>query len=125
MQADRSLFRSKSLGVRAAEADFARLSALAEARGKPLGEWCREQLLMIADSANGSPQDQILLAEILALRTIIGNLLYQFTSGERPITSEFMKGIIDRADSGKHQRAAELLARTRRNGTTDENRRIS
>ena len=125
MKAERSLFRSKSIGVRVAEADYVRLSLLAVARGKPLGEWCREQLLSIADIANGGPQDQILLAEVLALRTIVSNLLYQFTGGEGPITREFMKGIIERADSGKQQRAAELLVRPRPNGAPDHDRRSS
>jgi len=36
---DRSHYRTRSIGVRVAEADFARLQALADAEGRPLGEW--------------------------------------------------------------------------------------
>ncbi len=117
---DRSQFRSKSIGVRVTEADFARLFSLARAQGKPLGEWCRDQLLSVTDYPHAGCRDWVLLAEILALRTIIINLLYQFTSGEGGITNEFMKGVLDRADSSKHRRATELLNRTGRNGTTVE-----
>lgn len=118
----RSHFRTKSICVRVNETDFARLAALAQAQAKPLGEWCRDQLLAIADSGDSIPRDQILLAELLALRTIVSNVVYQVASGEGFITREVMKDVLDHADAGKHQRAAELLRGTRSEGTTDERR---
>ena len=50
----------------------------------------------------------LLLAEVLALRTIVLNLQFAVASGE-PMTSDAMKRLIDRADDEKHRRAFERL----------------
>ncbi|MGD0302336.1 MAG: hypothetical protein ABSE86_35115 [Bryobacteraceae bacterium] len=105
---DRSQFRTKSIGVRVSESDFARLQTLAEASGKPLGEWCREVLLKVADHPTGTPVEQALLAELIGLRTIVGNLVYAFTSDGR-VTREQMASIVERADSTKIKRAIDFL----------------
>ena len=105
---DRSQFRTKSIGVRVCEADFNRLQEIADASGKPLGEWCRDVLLEIARHPIGSPIEQALLAELIGLRTIIGNLVFTFTS-EGKVTPEQMAGFVERADSTKLKRALELL----------------
>ena len=107
---DRSQFRTKGIGVRVSEADFARLQTLAEATGKSLGEWCREALLKVADHPTGSPLEQALLVEVIGLRTIVGNLVYAFTSDGK-VTREQMAGIVERADSTKIKRAIDFLAR--------------
>ena len=78
---DRSRFRTKSIGVRVTETDFARLKTLADAQGKPMGEWCREVLLAIAEGPEPRPGEQTLLAEVLALRTILLNLFYDLSGG--------------------------------------------
>ena len=115
---DRSQFRTKSIGVRVSEADFARLETLAEATGKPLGEWCREVLLKVADHPTGTPVEQALLAEVIGLRTIVGNLVYAFTSDGK-VTREQMAGIVERADSTKIKRAVEFPdSSSKRQGTT-------
>jgi hypothetical protein len=105
---DRSQFRTKSIGVRVCEADFNRLQEIADASGKPLGEWCRDVLLEIARHPFGSPIEQALLAELIGLRTIVGNLVFTFTS-EGKVTPEQMAGFVERADSTKLKRALELL----------------
>jgi len=114
---DRSLFLSKTIGVRVTEADYARLQALADAQGKPVGEWCRTVLLDLAQSLGDKPKpiEQALLAEVIALRTIVANLTYAFTS-EGKVTREHMLAVIDRADKSKLKRAAEMLAQVYRNG---------
>ena len=114
---DRSLFLSKTIGVRVTEADYARLQALADAQGKPVGEWCRTVLLDLAQSLGDKPKpiEQALLAEVIALRTIVANLTYAFTS-EGKVTREHMLAVIDRADKNKLKRAAEILAQVYRNG---------
>ena len=114
---DRSLFLSKTIGVRVTEDDYASLQALAEAQGKPVGEWCRDVLLELARNPGGKPKpiDQALLAEVIALRTIVANLTYAFTSDGK-VTREQMLAVIDRADKTKLKRAAELLAQVCRNG---------
>ena len=82
--------------------------ALADANGKPLGEWCREVLLKVADHPTGTPVEQALLAEVIGLRTIVGNLVYAFTSDGK-VTREQMASIVERADSTKIKRATEFL----------------
>ena len=106
---DRSRFRTKSIGVRVTETDFARLKTLADAQGKPMGEWCREVLLERADGRKPSVIEETLLAETLALRTILLNLHFTVAKGEA-ITAEGMQAIIERADAGKAKKAAERLA---------------
>jgi hypothetical protein len=114
---DRSLFLSKTIGVRVTEADYARLQALADTEGKPVGEWCRAALLDLAQNSGDKPKriEQALLAEVIALRTIVANLTYAFTSDGK-VTREQMLAVIDRADKTKLKRAADLLAQVSRNG---------
>ena len=114
---DPSLFRSKTIGVRVTEDDYARLQVLADAQGKTVGEWCRDVLSEIAQHPGGKPKpiDHALLAEMMALRTIVANLTYAFTSDGK-VTRERMLAVIDRADKTKLKRAAELLAQVCRNG---------
>lgn len=117
---DRSQFRSKSVGLRVTEADHARLQSLADAHGQPLGEWCRDTLLAVANHPLGTPIEQALLSEVIALRTVVANLIYAFTN-EGKVTREQMAAFIERADKTKLKRAAELLSRIRQNGKAQGN----
>jgi hypothetical protein len=55
------------------------------------------------------------LAEVLALRTILLNLHFHLCSGAA-VTAETMQRLIERADEDKHQQAeARLHTTTRRN----------
>jgi hypothetical protein len=114
---DRSQLRTKSVGLRVTEADYARLQSLADAHGQSLGEWCRDALVAIANHPSGTPIEQALLSELIALRTIVANLIYTFTS-EGKITRDQMVAFIDRADKTKLKRAAELLSKINQNGTS-------
>ncbi len=102
------LQRSKSIGVKVSEQDFATLQALAEREGKPLAEWCRDVLMQIARHPTGTPIEQALLAEVIALRTIVGNLVYALASDGK-VTPQQMAAFIDRADKNKLKRAVEFL----------------
>ncbi len=104
----KSLHRSKSIGVKVREEDFATLHALAEREGKPLAEWCRDVLMQIARHPTGTPIEQALLAEVIALRTIVGNLVYALASDGK-VTSQQMTAFIDRADKTKLKRAVQFL----------------
>ena len=112
---DRSQFRTKSVGLRVTEADHARLQSLADAHGQSLGEWCRDTLLAAANHPNGTPIEQALLSELIALRTIVANLVYTFTNDGK-VTREQMTAFIERADKTKLRRAAELLSKLNSNG---------
>ena len=72
--------RTKTLGTKVSEEEFAQLEAAASERGLTLSEWCRETLL---GSVNGQGEkstdsgraDQALMAELVALRAILLNLV--------------------------------------------------
>jgi hypothetical protein len=55
------------------------------------------------------PADPVILAELLAFRTIVLNLLFKISNGQ-PVTADDMQRLIDRADGDKVRRAHERLA---------------
>ena len=96
--------RTKSIGTKVTDDQYARLAALAGGRG--LSEWLRELLLALVTP---HPADEILLAEVLALRTIVLNLQFAVAAGDTP-TAEAMQRLIERADQDKIQKAQVRLA---------------
>ena len=102
--------RSKSLGTKLTETEYARLEALASVRGQTISELIRSVLLeeIAAPNGQGNSADATLLAELVSLRTILLNLFYKIANGER-LTAEEMRGIIERADADKHKKAVERL----------------
>jgi hypothetical protein len=107
--------RTKSIGFKVSEEEYARLEEAARAGGFTLGEWCRETLL---GSVNGQePQaaadsggtGHALMAELVALRAILLNVLFKLANGQT-VTAEEMQRLIDRADSDKLRKARERLA---------------
>ena len=59
--------RTKTLGTKVSEEEFAQLEAAASERGLTLSEWCRE--LALTELTTHSA-DEIILAEVLALRML-------------------------------------------------------
>jgi predicted transcriptional regulator len=53
--------------------------------------------------------EETVLAETLALRTILLNAFYKLAQGEK-LTAEELQSFIDRADASKVQKAIEKLA---------------
>jgi hypothetical protein len=106
--------RTKTLGTKVRDQEYARLEAAASERGLTLSEWCRETLLGKVNgqeekSADTGATSQALMAELVALRTILLNMLFKLANGEKP-TVEEMQRLIDRADSDKLRKARERLA---------------
>ena len=106
--------RTKTLGTKVSEEEFAQLEVAASERGLTLSEWCRETLLASVNgqgekSADSGRTDQALMAELVALRAILLNVLFKLANGEKP-TAEEMQRLIDRADSDKLKKARERLA---------------
>jgi len=105
--------RIKSIGTKVNEEEYAQLERAAQAEGKTLGEWCRGVML---STANRRPPKAIetggdghaLMAELVALRAILLNVLFKQAKGE-PVTAEEMQRLIDRADSDKLRKARERL----------------
>jgi hypothetical protein len=106
--------RTKSIGFKVSEEEYARLEEAARAGGFTLGEWCRQVVLEDASGEEMKPTEtgaeaQALMAELVALRTILLNVLFKLASGQTP-TAEEMQRLIDRADSDKLRKARERLA---------------
>jgi hypothetical protein len=101
--------RNKSVGTKVTETEFVALEIQARARKLTLSEWVRAELL----EPKQSRDDEVLLAEVLALRTIMINLLFSLAKGER-LTTEAMKELIERADGDKASRAMERLSARRK-----------
>ncbi|HVO64557.1 MAG TPA: hypothetical protein VMT53_26790 [Terriglobales bacterium] len=100
------VFRRKSIGTKVSEEEYARLEALAG--GRAMSEWVREVLLRELDGKQARPAEETVLAEVLALRTILLNAFYRLAEGEK-LTAEELQSFIDRADASKVQKAAERL----------------
>ena len=106
--------RTKSIGFKVSEEEYARLEEAARAGGFTLGEWCRQVVLEDASSEEMKPTEtgaegQALMAELVALRAILLNVLFKLANGQT-LTAEEMQRLIDRADSDKLKKARERLA---------------
>ncbi len=105
--------RTKTLGTKVSEEEFATLEAKARDRGLTLSEWCRETLLANVNggenSADSRGASHALMAELVALRAILLNVLFKLANGQT-LTAEEMQQLIDRADSNKLKKARERLA---------------
>ena len=108
--------RTKSVGTKVSEEQFAALEARAHAQKLTLSEWVRAELLKTNDEVGTVPGD-VLLAEIMASRTILINLVYSISKGES-MTAETMQELIRRTDENKTRRAQELLAEIDPKNTT-------
>ena len=96
--------RTKSIGTKVTPEEYERIQTLAGEQ--PVSEWVRAALLKAADPPAG---EATLLAEVLALRTILLNLHFHFCSGTA-VTAETMQRLIERADQDKQQQAEARLA---------------
>ncbi len=77
--------------------------------GRSLSRWLHDLVLATLRS---DPRDVALLAEVMALRTILLNLHYAVLAGQK-LTPELMQGVIARADEHKLRLAGERLAAAR------------
>ena len=106
--------RTKTIGTKVNEEEYALLERAAQAAEKTLGEWCREVMLASANeqaSRNTQPDggaSRALMAELVALRTILLNILYKQVNG-KSLTEEEMRQLIARADADKLKKAVERL----------------
>jgi hypothetical protein len=109
--------RTKSVGTKVSDAEYAALETRARAANLTLSEWVRARLLEPdADGGSGRPGvgaadelvGEVLLAEVLALRALFLNLRPlpdHAVPGEAEVRAE-----IARVDATKMQRARERLA---------------
>lgn len=96
--------RTKSISTKVTDEEYANFEALAGEQ--TISEWAREILLKACKSNAG---EQTVLAEVLALRTILLNIHFA-VSQEQTLTTEEMRRLIERADEGKLDKARQRLA---------------
>lgn len=101
--------RSRTVGCKMTDGECERLTALAEREGLTLSEWCRNALLMRADGEKPRTVEETVLAEVLALRTILLNAFYHLGRGA-VLTPGEMQSLIERADQDKLRKAQERFA---------------
>ena len=102
--------RIKSVSTKVSEAEFAMLEERARSSGLTLSEWVRDALLA-APVDVGPDSGEVVLAELLALRSLFLNL--QFRADKAPLTEVELRGLIERADATKLERARERLQAAR------------
>jgi hypothetical protein len=109
MRADQ--LRTRSVRCKVTDGEYERLYAVASAEGMTLSKWMLKELLERAENRENHQAtmvEQTLLAEMLALRTILLNLHFTVAKGES-LTPEYMLEIIDRADASKVRKAVDRL----------------
>ena len=102
--------RTKSISTKVTDEEYAQFEALAG--DQTISEWARD-ILLKATKPNAS--EQTVLAEVLALRTILLNIHFAVSQGQT-LTTEEMQRLIDRADQSKLSRARQRLAETATGG---------
>jgi hypothetical protein len=96
--------RTKGITIKVTSDEYAALARLA--RGQTVTAWVHHVVLA---TVTPKPADHVLLAEVLALRTIVLNVVFALASGETP-TADAMKRLIERADDEKVRKTLERLA---------------
>ena len=105
-------FRTKSVSTKVSDEEYAQFEALAG--GQTMSEWTREVLL---NAVKPNTSEQIVLAELIALRAILLNAFYKLAQGEH-LTADEMQRLIERADqenSARRRSASRRLQRGMRN----------
>jgi hypothetical protein len=101
--------RSKSISTKVTEEEYTQFEVLAG--DQTISEWVRYVLLKAAEPSSA---EQTIVAELLALRTILMNILFAIANREQ-LTSSAMDEIIKRADADKLAKATDrLMSATRK-----------
>ena len=102
--------RTKSVGTKVSEAELRVLESRAERAGLTLSEWVRDVLLESSVEMGTLAAERAILAEVLAMRTILLNFMLKVGEGT-PIPEAASKKLIEWADQNKMKRALEVLAK--------------
>ena len=94
--------KTATVSTRVTDEEYQELEWLAQRRGQKMSEWVREVLL----NQLGEPEGhEVVLAEVMALRTIVLNLTAAQVQGER-VSEERIREIIRRADKDRFEQAS-------------------
>jgi len=96
--------RTKSISTKVTDEEYAQFEALAGEQ--TISEWTRDVLLKATKPNAG---EQTVLAELLALRTILLNMHFAVSHGQT-LTADEMQQLIERADQNKLSKARQRLA---------------
>ncbi len=96
--------RTKSVSTKVTDEEYAQFEALAGEQ--TISEWARDVLLKATKPNAG---EQTVLAEVLALRTILLNIHFAISQGQT-LAIEEMQQLIERADQNKLSKARQRLA---------------
>ena len=96
--------RTKSISTKVTDEEYAQFEALAGEQ--TISEWVRDVLLKATKPNAG---EQTVLAELLALRTILLNMHFAVSHGQT-LTADEMQQLIERADQNKLSKARQRLA---------------
>jgi Putative stress-induced transcription regulator len=96
--------RTKGITIKVTDDEYTTFTRLAG--GQTVSAWVHEVVLA---TTTPRPADHVLLAEFLAVRTILLNLHFAAVTGDPP-TAEAMKRLIERADADKLRKAQERFA---------------
>jgi hypothetical protein len=105
---------TRAITTKVTDAEFKQLEQLWSASGMTRSAWCRKALLDRANliDSHSSPhipkEITLLLAELLAFRTVTVNLLHCLGSGE-PISREKLANLTELAEREKFRRAIDRL----------------
>ena len=111
--------RGRTISTRVTEEEWTTLESLWTSCGLTRGEWCRQVLLSQAESSpavaapDSASEMLLLLAEVLASRTILINLLHALGRGDS-LSPEQVRSLTDRADGEKLRRALDRLQQFRK-----------
>ena len=97
--------RTKCISTKVTDDEYALCARVA--RGQTVSGWARD--VLVAAASTSPSLEQIVLAEVLALRTILLNLHFSLALGET-LTAEALQRLIERADSDKVHKSHEQLA---------------
>jgi|SRR6266481_6559563 len=104
-----SAARTKSIGSKVTEEEYASLERLAQDRKMTLSEWCRQVMLAQLNPEPSRVLQEALLSEVLGVRIILLNAIFALSNGDR-LGAEEMKELIRQADAEKLSRTMEVLS---------------
>jgi hypothetical protein len=105
MQAAMTSRRNRSISTKVTDAEYEQV--VAHANPKTVSEWARAILINASEPVD---IEFLLLAEFLALRTIVMNLHFALAEGGPVPSTEAMKRLVERADAEKVNRAHRHIA---------------
>jgi hypothetical protein len=96
--------RTKSISTKVTDEEYSQFEALAGEQ--TISEWTRNVLL---DATKPNAHEQAVLAEVLALRTILLNIHFAISQGQT-LSADEMQQLIERADRDKLSKARQRVA---------------